>query len=86
MGAKVKEFLDTCAAEATKEQKLQPDCPFYYASDQPGDDGTIDWTITEYPKVSIEPFGGRWVVAPLDGKARLKAQQTDLVQRRLVPP
>ena len=40
--------------------------------------GTINWSISEYPKVSIEPFGGRWVVAPLDGKARLKAQQTDL--------
>ncbi len=40
--------------------------------------GTIKWSITEYPKVSIEPFGGRWVVAPLDGKARVKAQQIDL--------
>jgi hypothetical protein len=41
-------------------------------------DGTIDWAITEYPTVSIEPFGGRWVVAPLDGKARIKARQVDL--------
>ncbi|MBT2594019.1 hypothetical protein [Arthrobacter sp. ISL-72] len=78
VGAKVKEFLDACAAEAVKEQKLQPDCPFYHATFNRVTLGTINWSISEYPKVSIEPFGGRWVVAPLDGKARLKAQQTDL--------
>ena len=78
VGAKVKEFLDTCAAGAVKEQKLQPDCPFYHATFNRVTLGTIDWSISEYPKVAIEPFGGRWVVAPLDGKARLKAQQTDL--------
>ncbi len=82
VGAKVKEFLDTCAAEAVKQQKLQPDCPFYHATFNRVTHGTINWSITEYPKVSIEPFGGRWVVAPLDGKARLEAQQTDLFTRR----
>ena len=41
-------------------------------------DGTIKWSITEYPKISIEPFDGKWVVAPLDGKARITAQQVDL--------
>jgi hypothetical protein len=78
VGSKVKEFLDTCAAAAVKEQKLQPDCPFYHATFNRVTPGTIKWSISEYPKVSIEPFGGRWVVAPLDGKARLEAQQTDL--------
>ena len=75
VGSKVKEFLDGCAAEADKQQKLQPDCPFYYASTNNVDDGTINWTITDYPEISIEPFGGRWVVAPLDGKARVEAVQ-----------
>lgn len=75
VGAKVKEFLDNCAAEAVKQQKLQPDCPFYFASTNNVDDGTIKWTITEYPEISIQPFGGRWVVAPLDGKARVEAVQ-----------
>ncbi len=75
VGAKVKEFLDSCAAEAQKQQKLQPDCPFYYASNNTVYDGTIKWSITEYPEISIEPFGGRWVVAPLDGKARVEAVQ-----------
>jgi hypothetical protein len=75
VGAKVKEFLDNCAAEAQKQQKLQPDCPFYFASNNTVYDGTIKWSITEYPEISIEPFGGRWVVSPLDGKARVEAVQ-----------
>ncbi|MET1064010.1 MAG: hypothetical protein ABWX85_03470 [Arthrobacter sp.] len=78
VGAKVKEFLDTCADTADKQQKLQPDCPFYHITNNRVTDGTIDWSITEYPAVSIEPFGGRWVVAPLNGKAQIKAQQEDL--------
>jgi len=75
---KVKEFLDTCADQADKKQQLQPDCPFYHATNNRVVDGTIDWSITDYPAVSIEPFGGRWVVAPLDGKARITARQVDL--------
>ena len=75
---KVKEFLDSCAAEAVEEQRLQPDCPFYYASNNRVQDGSIRWTVTEVPEVSIEPFDGRWVVAPLDGKARVEALQQDL--------
>jgi hypothetical protein len=75
VGQRVQEFLDGCAAEAVKQQRLQPDCPFYFSSTNNVDDGTIKWTITEYPEISIEPFDGRWVVAPLDGKARVEAVQ-----------
>jgi len=78
VAAKVKEFLDSCAAQAVKEQKLQPDCPFYFASNNRVQDGTIKWTVTEYPNVAIEPFDGRWVVAPLDGKAKVEALQQNL--------
>ncbi|WP_426997337.1 hypothetical protein [Pseudarthrobacter sp. N5] len=78
VGDKVKQFLDSCAAEAVKQQQLQPDCPFYHATNNRVTLGTIKWNITEYPKISIEPFGGRWVVAPLEGKARVTAQQVDL--------
>ncbi|MDI3212106.1 hypothetical protein [Arthrobacter sp. AL12] len=78
VGSKVNEFLDTCADTADKQQQLQPDCPFYHTTNNRVIDGTIDWSITEYPTVSIEPFGGRWVVAPLNGKARIEAQQVDL--------
>ncbi|WP_267276783.1 hypothetical protein [Arthrobacter sp. CDRTa11] len=75
VSAKVKEFLDTCAADAVKQQKLQPDCPFYFASNNVVKDGTIKWTVTEYPEVAIEPFDGRWVVSPLDGKAKVEGLQ-----------
>lgn len=78
VGSKVNEFLDTCADTADKQQQLQPDCPFYHTTNNRVIDGTIDWSITEYPTISIEPFGGRWVVAPLNGKARIEAQQVDL--------
>lgn len=78
VGGKVNEFLDTCADTADKRQQLQPDCPFYHTTNNRVIDGTIDWSITEYPTISIEPFGGRWVVAPLNGKARIEAQQVDL--------
>ncbi|RKO22021.1 hypothetical protein D7Z96_14460 [Pseudarthrobacter phenanthrenivorans] len=78
VAAKVKEFLDGCAAVAVKEQRLQPDCPFYYASNNRVQDGSIKWSVTEYPNVSIEPFDGRWVVAPLDGKAKVEALQQNL--------
>jgi hypothetical protein len=78
VAAKVKEFLDGCAAQAVKEQKLQPDCPFYFASNNRVQDGTIKWSVTEYPNVAIEPFDGRWVVAPLDGKAKVEALQQNL--------
>jgi len=77
VAAKVKDFLDGCAAEAVKQQKLQPDCPFYFASNNVVKDGTIKWTVTAYPKVSIEPFDGRWAVSPLDGKAKVEALQQD---------
>jgi len=75
VAAKIREFLDGCAAQAVKEQKLQPDCPFYYASNNRVQDGSIRWTVTEYPGVSVEPFDGRWVVSPLDGKAKVEALQ-----------
>ncbi|MEN8584118.1 hypothetical protein ABFP37_15580 [Burkholderia sp. RS01] len=78
VSTRVKEFLDKCAAEADKQQRLQPDCPFYHATNNRVVDGTIKWSITEYPKISIEPFDGKWVVAPLDGKAKITAQQVDL--------
>ena len=78
VGSKVNEFLDTCADTADRQQKLQPDCPFYHTTSNRVIDGTIDWSISEYPTISIEPFGGRWVVAPLNGKARIEAQQVDL--------
>ncbi|WP_120519804.1 hypothetical protein [Arthrobacter celericrescens] len=78
VAAKIKQYLDNCAEEATKQQRLQPDCPFYHVTNSPIEPGTIKWRITQYPKISIEPFAGGWAVAPLNGKARVTAKQIDL--------
>ncbi|MFP3461621.1 hypothetical protein R5O87_12280 [Arthrobacter globiformis] len=85
VSARVKEFLDKCAAEAGQQQRLQPDCPFYHVTNNRVVDGTIKWSITEYPKITIEPFDGKWVVAPLDGKAKITAQQIDLFTGAVSP-
>lgn len=83
--AKVREYLDGCAAQATKQQRLQPDCPFSLATNSRIQDGTISWAIAEYPTVTVEPFEGRWVVAPLSGKAKLTARQIDLFTGAVKP-
>ena len=83
--AKVREYLDSCAAQATKQQRLQPDCPFSFATNSRIQDGTISWAVSEYPTVAVEPFEGRWVVAPLTGKAKLTARQIDLFTGAVTP-
>jgi hypothetical protein len=75
---KVRGYLDECARTATQQQRLQPDCPFALATNSRIQDGTIQWSVETYPKVSVEPFEGHWVVAPLTGTARLKATQINL--------
>ena len=47
--------------------------------------GTIKWAVSAYPEISIEPFEGRWVVAPLDGKARVTGSQIDLFTGTVSP-
>ncbi|MEA5457346.1 hypothetical protein SPF06_21740 [Sinomonas sp. JGH33] len=75
---KAKEFLDQCAQTASSQQRLQPDCPFSYATGNRIVDGTIAWSVTQYPSATVTPFNGQWAVAPLSGKAKLTAQQIDL--------
>ncbi|GAB4098924.1 hypothetical protein [Sinomonas halotolerans] len=83
--AKVREYLDSCARTATEQQRLQPDCPFVFPTDDRIQDGTISWKVSAYPPVTIEPFAGRWVVAPLEGKARLTATRIDLFTGATAP-
>jgi hypothetical protein len=80
---KAKEFLDQCAKTALTQQRLQPDCPFAYQTDNRIVDGTIAWSITQYPSASVTPFNGQWTVSPLSGKARLTARQIDLFTGRV---
>lgn len=76
--AKIHGYLDDCARTATEQQRLQPDCPFSLATNARIKDGTIAWSISAYPAVSVEPYQGGWALAPLAGKAELKATAVDL--------
>lgn len=78
INGKAKDFLDQCAKTASSQQRLQPDCPFSYSTDNRIVDGTIAWSITQYPNATVTPFSGQWTVSPLSGKARLTARQIDL--------
>ena len=73
--ARVREFLDSCAGE--QNRLAPPGCPFYHMTDNRVEP-PITWEILEYPKVEISPADGHWVLAPLEGKARVTATQTDL--------
>ncbi|GAA1349422.1 hypothetical protein GCM10009636_06260 [Arthrobacter koreensis] len=73
--ARVREFLDNCAGE--QNRLAPPGCPFYHLTDNRVEP-PITWEILEYPTVEISPADGHWVLAPLQGKARVSATQTDL--------
>ncbi|GAA1909758.1 hypothetical protein GCM10009688_13040 [Arthrobacter gandavensis] len=73
--ARVREFLDNCAGE--QNRLAPPGCPFYHLTNNRVEP-PITWEILEYPTVEISPADGHWVLAPLEGKARVSATQTDL--------
>ncbi|MFF2822067.1 hypothetical protein ACFVRV_03340 [Arthrobacter koreensis] len=73
--ARVREFLDNCAGE--QNRLAPPGCPFYHLTDNRVEP-PITWEILDYPTVEISPADGHWVLAPLQGKARVSATQTDL--------
>lgn len=75
---KVRGYLDDCARTATEQQRLQPSCPFSLDTNTRIQDGTIVWSVADYPKVSIEPYQGAWAISPLRGTARLKATTINL--------
>ena len=78
VGSKVNEFLDTCADTADKQQKLQPDCPFYHTTYNRVIDGTIDWSITEYPAVSHRTLRRTLGGGAPERRSRIQAEQVDL--------
>lgn len=70
----VRDFLDECAAQAV----FQPaNCPFNFQTESRLA-GEIDWSITEYPGITIEPDDGGWTLAPLTGTAELQTSLQDL--------
>ena len=77
----VRRFLDECAAQTV----FQPaNCPFNFQTENRVA-GDIRWSITEYPTVTIEPFNGNWVMAPLSGTAELSTSLQDLFTGSIEP-
>jgi hypothetical protein len=70
---KIHQFLDECAQQA----KLLPSCPWGHDSKN-RIVSPIQWSIAEYPKISINAYAGNWVMAPLAGKARVVFKEQDL--------
>ena len=73
--AKVRDFLAGCTS--AQDRLAPPGCPFFHFTDNRVQ-LPIVWEITEYPEVNIRSVSGNWVLSPLNGKARLTAEQTDL--------
>ncbi|MCC3265755.1 hypothetical protein [Arthrobacter gengyunqii] len=73
--AKVRDFLAGCTS--AQDRLAPPGCPFFHFTDNRVQ-LPIVWEITEYPEVNIRAVSGNWVLSPLNGKARLTAEQTDL--------
>lgn len=66
-------FLDGCAEQTV----FQPgNCPFAYPTDKRLA-GDINWTIEEYPRASITPSEGSWLLAPLSGRVRIDTRLRD---------
>ncbi|MGA7205315.1 MAG: hypothetical protein WBX27_11860 [Specibacter sp.] len=74
VGGTIHKYLDACA----KQSVLMPsNCPMSAATDNRVT-SAVKWTIVEYPAVTISPYGGTWVLAPLTVKAQVEYQQQDL--------
>ena len=70
----VRKYLDTCAKQAV----LMPTgCPMS-ADTANRVASPIKWSIVEYPTITISPFGGQWIMAPLTVKAQVGFKEQDL--------
>ncbi|WP_146238961.1 hypothetical protein [Arthrobacter livingstonensis] len=81
VGATVHKYLDACAKQAV----LMPaNCPMSAATDNRVV-SAVKWSILEYPDVSITPYGGKWIMAPLTVKAQVQYQEQNLFTGTVAP-
>lgn len=67
-------YLDEC----TKQAVLMPaGCPMSAGTDNRVT-SEVHWSIADYPAISISPFGGQWVMAPLTVKAQVQFEEQNL--------
>ncbi|CEA09156.1 hypothetical protein BN1051_02523 [Arthrobacter saudimassiliensis] len=71
----VRGFLDGCTEG--QNRLAPPGCPFYHFTNNRVEE-PITWEIVEYPEVEISAGNQAWVVAPLNGRAKVTATETDL--------
>lgn len=70
----IRSYLDACTEQAV----LMPTgCPMSASTDNRVV-SDVKWSILEYPTISITPYGGQWVLAPLTGKAEVAYQEQNL--------
>ncbi|AIY02536.1 hypothetical protein ART_2937 [Arthrobacter sp. PAMC 25486] len=67
-------YLDGCTEQAV----LMPTgCPMSAGSDN-RITSAVKWSILEYPAITISPYGGQWVLAPLTVKAQVEFTEQNL--------
>ncbi|WP_258067071.1 hypothetical protein [Arthrobacter sp. GMC3] len=72
--ATIHKYLDACAAQAV----LMPtNCPLSAGTNNRVA-SAVKWSIVEYPNVTISPYGGTWVLAPLTVKAQVEYDEQNL--------
>lgn len=77
----IRKYLDACAKQAV----LMPTgCPMSSATDNRVV-SPVEWTIEEYPAISITPYGGQWIMAPLKVKAQVAYQEQNLFTGLVAP-
>ncbi|MDJ0311935.1 hypothetical protein [Arthrobacter sp. H35-D1] len=70
----IRKYLDACAKQAVL---LPTGCPM---SAETGNRvlSPVAWSIAEYPAITISPYGGTWIMAPLTVKAQVSYKEQDL--------
>lgn len=70
----IRKYLDACAKQAVL---LPTGCPMS-AETSNRVLSPVAWTIAEYPAITISPYGGTWIMAPLSVKAQVSYKEQDL--------
>ncbi len=77
----IRKYLDACAKQAV----LMPTgCPLNAATNNRVL-SSVAWSIVEYPAITITPFGGQWIMAPLKFKAQVAFKEQDLFTGQVSP-
>ncbi|MEO6530740.1 MAG: hypothetical protein ABI563_05110 [Specibacter sp.] len=77
----IRKYLDACAKQAV----LMPTgCPLNAATNNRVV-SAVKWSILEYPAITISPYGGQWIMAPLSVKAQVEYTEQDLFSGLVAP-